>query len=141
MPASGIYSQPERVCPSHWLPITLQRVSPIEPVGKQRGDHQTQGELDYHPMSAEPTIEETGDRMVFLVPSDKNPEVKYRVDCLANGGAMWCSCKDWSVVRQPRLDRGEKPVTARTCCKHATTLIFALIRQRFKEMAQSEEAP
>lgn len=85
-------------------------------------------------------IEETGDRMVFLVPSDKNPRVKYRVDCLANAGAMWCQCKDFAIKRQPRIDQGEMPVTARTVCKHCETLIYALARNQFKNLAKNEEA-
>lgn len=60
----------------------------------------------------------TNERMVFLVPSDHNPRVKYRVDLLANHGAGWCQCTDFGTRRQVNLDAGMTTFMSATQCKH-----------------------
>lgn len=81
----------------------------------------------------------TGDRMVFLVPSDSRPDRRsYRVDCLANGGAMQCSCADFIARKQPALDAGAEPHTAETLCKHCRKVIRHFTRDLFATMAKSE---
>ncbi len=87
-------------------------------------------------MPALPT--ETDDRMVYLCPSDLNPKIKYRVDLLANGGAGWCQCTDFSTRRQPALDKGAAPWTKATTCKHLKRTLWFFAVKVVKRLAQQE---
>jgi hypothetical protein len=90
-------------------------------------------------MTAFPEVQETGERMVFLVRSDSNPLVQYRVDLLYNDGAGGCACRDFKTRRQPNLDAGEPIWTKRTSCKHSRRAAWHVIRQSFPEMAAQED--
>ncbi len=92
-------------------------------------------------MSDLPIIAETGDRMVFLVRSDRNPRVAYRVDLLANNGAGRCACTDFATRRQPNIDLKEPIWTKRTSCKHSRRAAWHVIRLTFPEMAAQEDRP
>lgn len=81
----------------------------------------------------------TTERMVYEVPSDNPKRKPYRVDCLANGGAMRCSCADFQARRQPALDAGGEPHTAATLCKHCRKVIRYFTRELFKQMAEELE--
>lgn len=83
----------------------------------------------------------SGDRMVFLVPSDRNPKVTYRVDCLENNGAMKCQCVDFTTRRQPAIDAGQEPLTSATMCKHCRKVVRYFVRDLFRDMARSECDP
>ncbi len=86
-------------------------------------------------------IEPTGDFMVYLCPSDKNPKIKYRCDMLANGGAGHCACKDWSTRRQPALDDGKLSLTKESACKHVIRVAWYLIREELKRLAREQDRP
>src|SRR4051812_5523383 len=74
---------------------------------------------------------ETGERYVYLVPSDRNPKVKYRVDLLANNGAGWCQCTDFGTRRQVNLDAGMCPLLKDTTCKHLRRTVRHFNRRLF----------
>ncbi len=86
-------------------------------------------------------VEPTGDFMVYLVRSDKNPRIQYRCDMLANGGAGHCACKDWSTRRQPALDEGKPALTKETACKHVLRAAWYLIREELKRLAKLQDTP
>lgn len=88
-----------------------------------------------------PAPHPSGDRMVFLVPSDRNPRIKYRVDALGNNGRMWCQCPNFGIRKQPALDRGEPAFTEATLCKHCVKVIFYFVGDLFATMAASECSP
>ena len=81
----------------------------------------------------------TAERMVYMVPSDHNLKLLYRVDCLENGGAMRCSCADFVARRQPALDKGAEPHTAATTCKHCRKVARYFVRALFEELARRED--
>lgn len=83
----------------------------------------------------------SGDRYVYEVPSDRNPKVCYRVDLTANNGAAVCQCKDWATRRQPALDRGEKPWTQATSCKHSRRAAWAFLQDVLPMLAKQEQQP
>ena len=83
----------------------------------------------------------TNERMVFLVPSDRNPKVRYRVDLLANNGAGWCQCTDFATRRQPAIDAGGEAMTAACQCKHLRKAVRCFVRDLFAAMAKSEQTP
>jgi hypothetical protein len=88
------------------------------------------------------TPQETGDRMVWLVPSRTKPNVSYRVDATGNNGAMWCACPDFRIRRQKNIDAGLPPLVPRsTICHHCEDLIFHFCRLLFADMARSESQP
>lgn len=80
----------------------------------------------------------TGERMVFLVPSDHNPAVRYRVDLTANNGAGWCECPDFSTRRQPNLEAGLPTLLAATTCKHVRRSWRFVDRRIAADIARSE---
>lgn len=92
-------------------------------------------------MTAIPPISETPERMVFLVRSDRNPAVTYRVDMLANNGAGKCACSDHATRRQPKLDDGATPWTRQTVCKHLHRAGMYVLRTTLPEMAAMEDRP
>jgi hypothetical protein len=92
-------------------------------------------------MSDLPAVQDTPERMVFLVRSDTNPQVRYRVDLLANDGAGRCACTDHRTRRQPNIDAGEPTWTKRSSCKHARRAAWYVLRLTLKEMAAQEDRP
>jgi hypothetical protein len=84
-------------------------------------------------------VQETSERMVFLVASDTPGRLPYRVDLLANGGAGRCACTDFGTRRQPALDAGEPIWTKRTSCKHARKAAWHVIRTTLPAMAREQE--
>lgn len=85
-----------------------------------------------------PIPQETNERMVYLVPSDRKASVKYRVDLTANDGAAQCSCADWNTRRGPNLKAGAESWTRETTCKHVRRAGRFLLRGLLKAMAKSE---
>lgn len=90
-------------------------------------------------MTALPSVQETNERMVFLVRSDSNPRIQYRVDALYNGGAGGCACPNFRIKKQPGLDAGLTPWTKATACKHMLRAAFHVIRTTFPAMAAQED--
>jgi hypothetical protein len=88
-----------------------------------------------------PPVQETSERMVFLVRSDTNPKRQYRVDLLANSGAGKCACTDHGTRRQPNLDTGRTPWTKSTACKHLFRAGLHVLRTTLPEMAAQEDRP
>lgn len=86
-------------------------------------------------------IESPGERMVFLVRSDENPTVQYRVDTLANGGAGACACKNFNMVKQTGINEGKLAWTHDTTCKHMKRAAWHVIRLTFRELAHREDHP
>jgi hypothetical protein len=80
----------------------------------------------------------TNERMVFLVPSEKDPRVKYRVDLLANLGAGWCQCADFGTRKQGALDAGATTWMAQTSCKHSRRAMRYVMRRTLGELAARE---
>lgn len=93
----------------------------------------TFGELSEH----EP--EETNERFVYLVRSDHNPRLKYRVDLTANGGAGFCQCKNFAVKKQSAIDRGLPIITFETTCKHTRSCFVHLLRIEMPGLAAKED--
>lgn len=60
----------------------------------------------------------TADRFVFLVPSDRDPAKRYRVDLEAHGGNGECNCPDWRARRWPFIRDGAATLADKACCKH-----------------------
>lgn len=110
---------------------TLMRRPRINTVGMSTPTQ----ELSADPLAPVPT----GDRMVWLVPSDTIAGVTYRVDMLANGGNGWCSCIDFATRRQPALDKGAAGHTDATLCRHGKRVIRYFARDLFRDLARSEE--
>jgi len=92
-------------------------------------------------MTELPTVEPTADFMVYLVRSDRNPKIQYRVDLLANGGAGHCACTDWATRRQKALDAGEEPWEKETSCKHAQRAAWYCLKLELKRMAKEQDRP
>jgi hypothetical protein len=59
-----------------------------------------------------------GEPFVYLMQSDRHPEMSYRVDLLENGGNGACTCVDFGTRRQPAIDTGARRHTRATMCKH-----------------------
>jgi hypothetical protein len=87
------------------------------------------------------TVQQTNERMVFLVPSDRNPRIAYRVDLTAQDGAGQCSCTDWSTRRGPALRAGAEPWTEKSLCKHVRRAGRHFLRDLLQAMAKSESTP
>lgn len=80
------------------------------------------------------------ERYCYEVQSETDPRKWYRVDLTANNGAGVCPCTDWATRRQPALDRGEKPLTRATLCKHARAALWAFLREVMPALARDEDA-
>jgi hypothetical protein len=85
-----------------------------------------------------PPVQETVERMVFLVRSDTHPRRQYRVDLLANDGAGRCACTDFGTRRQPNIDAGGEPWSKACSCKHARRAAWYLLRITLKALADEE---
>lgn len=83
----------------------------------------------------------TNERYVYLVPSDRNPKVRYRVDLLANNGGGWCQCKDFATRRQPNIDAGLPILTRETQCKHTRKTLRYFVRHLMPALAKEENRP
>lgn len=86
-------------------------------------------------------VEPTGDFMVYLVRSDRNPKIQYRVDLLANKGAGHCACVDWPARRQPKLDEGHPAWTQASSCKHARRAAWFVLKEELKRLAAIQDNP
>lgn len=84
-------------------------------------------------------VEPTGDFMVYLVRSDRNMKIQYRVDLLANKGAGHCACTDWVTRRQPSLDEGSPSWTRQTSCKHARRAAWFVLKAELQRMAAIQD--
>lgn len=84
-------------------------------------------------------VNETSERMVFAVRSDRFAHIAYRVDLTANKGAGQCSCTDWGTRRWPALKAGAEPWSHDATCKHVRAAGTHLLRGLLKRMAESEE--
>ena len=89
--------------------------------------------------STEPVA--TGDRLTWTVQSDSKPNVRYRVDLLANGGLGECSCKDWAMRRGPAGRAGGAPGTRATLCRHLIKVRRYFLNEVLRELAAKEERP
>ncbi len=83
-------------------------------------------------------IPSSGERMVWLVASERKPSVRYRVDLTANGGASQCSCTDWGTRRGPAIKAGAPHGTRETCCKHVAAVRRKFLNDLLADMAKSE---
>lgn len=83
----------------------------------------------------------TNERMVYLVPSDRNPKVKYRVDLTAEGGYSRCACTDWNTRRWPNIKAGQAAGTRECACKHVLKVRHHFLNALLKDMAKGEESP
>ncbi len=83
----------------------------------------------------------TGERMVYLVPSEARPSVRYRVDLLDNGGGGRCQCTDYGTRRQPFLDSGGDAFEPRGSCKHVRKARLFFLRGLLTEMSNQETQP
>lgn len=88
-----------------------------------------------------PIVEATNERMIFLVRSAKHPKVRYRTDLLANKGAGWCQCVDFSTRRQPAIDLNEPHGTRVTMCRHVILARSYFLNGLLKRMARAEDNP
>lgn len=83
----------------------------------------------------------SGDRLVYDVPSDRNPKVCYRADIVANGGYGWCSCTDFATRRQPAIDRKEPMGTRAVLCKHLIRARRMFLNDVLPMLAKQEQHP
>lgn len=81
---------------------------------------------------------ESGERMVYLVPSDTHPGQRYRFDLLANGGAGECACRDWRIRRWPAIKAGRPLGTRATLCRHGMKARRHFLNGLLAAMAESE---
>src|SRR5579871_3555761 len=70
------------------------------------------------PRKIDDLVQPTDHRHVYFVRSDSQAGKGYRVDLVANNGAGFCPCTDFSCHRQPAIDAGGEPWTRETVCKH-----------------------
>lgn len=84
-------------------------------------------------------IETTDERMVFRVPSEKNPKVKYRVDLIANGGYGHCQCTDFATRRQPAIDEHFPADTRATLCKHLVRARRFFLNDLLRTLARNDD--
>ena len=85
------------------------------------------------------TPQPTGERMVWLVPSERTPGQSYRVDLTANGGFGECSCIDWSTRRGLAIKAGAGEMgTRETACKHVLRTRRHFLNELLAAMAASE---
>jgi hypothetical protein len=84
-------------------------------------------------------VQETDERLCFLVRSDANSTVQYRVDCLANKGAGQCACPNFRIKKQKAIDAGLPPWTQETACKHLRRAAWHVIRLTFPRLAKGEQ--
>lgn len=89
--------------------------------------------------STEPVA--TGEKLVWTVASDSRPNLRYRVDLLANGGLGECSCKDWATRRGPSGRAGGAPGTRAVLCRHLIKVRRFFLNEVLRELAAKEEAP
>lgn len=96
-------------------------------------------------MSAEPqiipSVRPTGDRYCYFVRSATNPSYYHVCDLTANNGAGICSCRDHQTRRQPALDRGEKPLTNATLCRHLKQAYWQFLREVMPALAAEDDKP
>jgi hypothetical protein len=78
-------------------------------------------------------------RMIYLVPSEVRPSIRYRVDLLENGGGGRCQCTDHNTRRQPFLDKGGDPFDAQGACKHVRKAREFFLRGLLSELARQEQ--
>jgi hypothetical protein len=88
-----------------------------------------------------PAPQPTTERYVYSVPSDRNPNVKYRVDLVANNGAGWCQCTDFATRRQPNIDAGLPILTPACTCKHLRKTLRYFVRALMPALAKHENRP
>lgn len=80
----------------------------------------------------------SGERMIYLVPSDRKKAVRYRVDLLANHGAGECSCTDWATRRNAGIKQGLEWGTTATACKHVLKARRFFLNGLLQNMARGE---
>ena len=60
---------------------------------------------------------------------------KYRVDLMANDGAMECECPDWQARRGPALRSGDPAYTRATMCKHGKACLWTFVRELLPKLS------
>lgn len=59
----------------------------------------------------------------------------YRVDLMANDGAMECECMSWQCDKGPALRRGAPPFTKATMCKHCKKALWDFVRELLPKLS------
>lgn len=85
-----------------------------------------------------PRPERTEERFVYLVPSDKNPKRKYRVDMTANNGGGECACMDFAARRQPAIKAGKPLFSMATTCRHSRRVFAYFFMELMRDLAYKE---
>lgn len=93
------------------------------------------------PVPIVPEIEETGERMVYLLRSDTNPRRAHRVDLPALGGFSECSCKSWRTRAVVGIKAGLPAGEDSTTCKHVRRARTYLLNEILRRVALSEQPP
>ncbi len=94
----------------------------------------------------------TQERMVFSVASHTIPQdqtkkpKRYRVDMLANGGTIQCSCSNWGFQVWPNIKAGlpilvrdERDTETATLCKHGADALLSFNQTLLPDMARTYE--
>jgi hypothetical protein len=88
-----------------------------------------------------PQLEETNERLCYLVRSASHPKIAYRVDLLASKGAGFCQCIDHSTRRQPAIDQGQPIGTRSTMCRHVILARRHFLNGLLERLAKEENEP
>lgn len=90
-----------------------------------------------------PHVMATAETMIFSVASydPKHQKKRYRVDLVANGGTIQCSCKNWGIEVWPNIRAGKRILDreAGTLCKHGFDALQEYARDILPAIAKTHE--